>query len=199
MRRSALLLPAAAFALGCSDHVTEPLRDSAPSLRTEITTVEEPLIISFNNQDFATFFGVSLEDLPAWCAGEDPGELAETKIITHPSRQGTTSEHRLTRTEISGAIWALDIGPGGDHCDLPGTVPPLAVGTVRVLINDNEGFLFETAPGANAVVIRFAGILTNPETGQRYHVKGALQLVILQDGTFKELPKPFIQVTPIGG
>lgn len=88
--------------------------------------------------------------------------------------------------------------PGIDFCDFQG-VQPLAAGTVHALLNDNEGNFFETAPGANAFINRFQGNLTNPETGQRYHLQAAIQIVVLPDGTTKFPPVPFLSLTPIGG
>lgn len=73
------------------------------------------------------------------------------------------------------------------------------VGTVKVTLNDNEGEFFETAPGANAFVIRFVGTVTDQETGQRYHLQGAIQIVVLPNGTFTFPPVPFLRLTPIGG
>ena len=58
---------------------------------------------------------------------------------------------------------------------------------------------FETAPGANAFFQRFVGTVTDQETGQRYHLAGAVQTIIFQDGTVKTLPVPFLSLTPIGG
>jgi hypothetical protein len=189
---------ACALVLGCDDRagVTEPASGIAPSAKAEITRFEQPLFINFGNGEFTFFSGVSSEDLLAVCAGADVTEFAEVLLITHPSKQGGTSEHRLLKAEMSANIWEGDLGPERDICELG---PPLAVGTVNILINDNEGNFFETAPGANPLVLRFTGTLTNPETGQRYHVQGALQIVALQDGTFKFLPVTLLRVTPVGG
>ena len=118
-------------------------------------------------------------------------------VVTHPTKQGGTSEHVLIRgKDVSALVWPVDIGAGGDVCDL--AVQPF-VGTVNVTLNDNEGQFFETAPGANAFFIRFVGTVTDPETGQRYHLAGAIQMLFLPDGTFKQLPVPFLRLTPIGG
>jgi len=199
MRRS-LMLPAAALVgtlvLACDDHpgVLDPASGIAPSAKPEI--IQQPLVINFGNGEFTFFSGVSLEDLPAVCAGADVTEFAEVLLITHPSKQGGTSEHRLLKAEMSATIWEGDLGPERDVCELG---PPLAIGTVNILINDNEGNFFETAPGANPLVLRFRGTLTNPETGQRYHVQGALQIVVLPDGTFTFPPVTLLRVTPVGG
>jgi hypothetical protein len=89
-----------------------------------------------------------------------------------------------------------DVGAGGDICD--SQVQPF-VGTVNFIFNDNEGEFFETAPGANAFFQRLVGTVTDQETGQRYHLQGAIQIVILQDGTVKEIPVSFLSLRPIGG
>jgi len=86
--------------------------------------------------------------------------------------------------------------PGGDICD-PALQP--FVGTVKVTINDNKGQYWETAPGANAFVVRFVGTVTDQATGQRYQLQGSLQIVVLPDGTFKFPPSRFLSLTPIGG
>ena len=86
------------------------------------------------------------------------------------------------------------LATGVDLCDLQ----PF-VGTVNVTVNDNEGEFFETAPGANAFFHRFVGTVTDQETGQRYHLQGRIQIVVLPDGTFKFLPVPFLSLRPIGG
>jgi hypothetical protein len=154
MRRS-LMLPAAALVgmlvFACDDHpgVLDPASGIAPSAKPEI--IQQPLVINFGNGEVTFFSGVSLEDLPAVCAGADVSEFAEVLLITHPSKQGGTSEHRLLKAEMSATIWEGDLGPERDVCELG---PPLAVGTVNILINDNEGNFFETAPGANPLVPR---------------------------------------------
>jgi hypothetical protein len=141
--------------------------------------------------------GVSLEEFPAVCAGTGSIDLADWTETIHPSRQGGTSEHRLIKDkDLSALVWPVDIGPGGDVCDL--TTQPI-VGTVHVTINDNEGDFFETAPGANAFTIHFGGTVTDQETGQRYHLQGAIHVVAFQDGSVKELPVPFLRLTPMGG
>jgi hypothetical protein len=86
--------------------------------------------------------------------------------------------------------------PRSDVCDIA-TQP--FVGTVRFTFVDNEGEFFETAPGANAFSQRFVGTVTDLETGQRYHLQGAIAFVILPDGTVKELPVPFLRRNSIGG
>jgi hypothetical protein len=102
----------------------------------------------------------------------------------------------ITGQDVSALVWPIDVGAGGDICDFD--VQPF-VGTVNFTFNDNEGQFFETAPGANAFLTRFVGTVTDQATGQRYHLQGAFQIVILQDGTFKFLPVPFLSLTPIGG
>jgi hypothetical protein len=203
--RHPLLSPGAVLAgalvLGCGDHpgVTDPDRDAAPSFAAEISRFETPLVISFAQESppIAALVGVSLEDFPAVCAGAEPEAVADAMIVTHPTQQGGTSEVRLTRgTDISALVWPVDIGPGGDVCDL--AVQPF-VGTVNVTIADNEGEFFETAPGGNAFLIRFVGTVTDTETGQRYHLQGAIHIVVLPDGTFTFQPVPFLSLTPIGG
>jgi hypothetical protein len=204
MRRSFLLTTAAlagGLALGCGDQpsITDSDPNLSPSFQAEISRFEQPLLVFFGQADppLAVHLGVSLEDFPAFCAGADPELVADAMIVTHPTKQGGISEHVLiTAKELNALVWQVDVGePGVDICQLE----PLAVGTVHITINDNEGQFFETAPGGNAFSIRFVGTVTDPETGQRYHLQGASQIVVLPDGTFKFPPVPFLSLTPIGG
>ncbi len=204
MRRSFLLSTVAlagALALGCGDQpdVTDPAPNAAPSFGATISRFEQPLIVFFGQAEppIAAHLGVSLEDFPAFCAGAEPESVADAMIVTHPTQQGGTSEHvYITAKDLNALVWQVDVGePGVDLCQLQ----PLAVGTVHLTINDNEGQFFETAPGGNAFFIRFVGTVTNPETGQRYHLEGAIQIVVLPDGTFTFPPVPFLSLTPIGG
>jgi hypothetical protein len=191
---------AGALGFGCSDQpgVTDP-DPGPPSLAAEISRFEIVLDPSFSDGEITVFFGVGFEELPAVCAGAEPQTLGEIQIVTHPTRQGGTSEHVLIKaTELNVIVFAVPGFPGIDRCDFQG-VQPLAVGTVHALLNDNEGQFFETAPGANAFINRFEGNLTNPETGQRYHLQAAVQIVVLPDGTFTFPPVPFLRLTPIGG
>ena len=206
MRRH-LAMPLAAVALalalvpGCNDRptVTDPDQRAAPSF--DISRFEQPLIISFSQESppISALMGVTAEEFPALCAGTlEPQLVANTMIVTHPTKQGGISEHVLIKaTELSALVWLVDVGPGGSPCDFPDVQP--FVGTVKAMINDNEGQFFETAPGANAFSIRFVGTVTDQENGQRYHLQGAQQIVVLPDGTFKFLPLTFLRLTPIGG
>jgi hypothetical protein len=159
MRRSLLLSTAAlagALGLGCDDRpgINDPSTGAAPSFGAEITRTEQPFIFDQANGEILALFGVSFEELPAFCAGADPQELADAMIVSHPTRDGGTVEHVLIKgTELSATVWVADLGPGGDFCDLQG-VQPLAVGTVHVTLNDNDGQFFETGSGANAFSIR---------------------------------------------
>jgi hypothetical protein len=207
--RHSLLLPTAVLAgalgIGCSDQsgVTNPdpgginPYDGTLSNATEILRFEAPVIIFQGQSDppIAAVIGVGLEEFPDVCADAEPQDLADWLIVTHPSKQGGTSAHvQVKDNELSALVWPVDVGTGVDLCDLQ----PF-VGTVNFTFNDNEGEFFETAPGANAFFQRFVGTVTDQETGQRYHLAGAVQIVILQDGTEKVLPVPFLSLRPIGG
>jgi hypothetical protein len=211
MRHSILLstaVLAGSLGIGCGDQsgVTNPdpggvnPSDGTLSYKTEIQRFEDFLVIFHGQADPPLFaaIGVGLEEFPAVCAGTaPPEELADYLIITHPSKQGGTSAHvQIKDKELSALVWQVDVGePGVDICQLE----PLAVGTVNVTVNDNEGEFFETAPGANAFLLRFVGIVTDQETGQRYHLQGAVQIVVLPDGTFTSRPVPFLSLRPVGG
>ena len=55
-----------------------------------------------------------------------------------------------------------------------------------------------TSSHADAFGERIEGTVTNPETGQRYHLKAAYHVVALPDGTVKILSDRFVRLTPIG-
>ena len=121
--------------------------------------------------------------------------MVEGFSVTHPARD-TIAEHvRFSSKEMSAIVWPIDLGPGGDLCDLLGVQP--FIGTVNFMWNDNEGEFFLDAPGANAFSFRLAGTVTDPETGQRYRVQASSHIVVLPDSTFKERER-FIELTPIG-
>ena len=188
-----------ALVLGCGDRptVTEPLAGALPSLKTEISRSEQPLILAFGDArlGITTLMGVSLE---SFCSGEPIGEVAEVKILTHVSQQGDSSEHvRIVGREMTATVWSPDLGPGGDICTLQG-VQPFAVGTVRIDLHDNEGRFFLTDQGANAFSIRAGGMVTSPSTGQRYHLMASIQIVVLPDGRVQEPPVTFLRLTPVG-
>jgi hypothetical protein len=207
MYRSFLLSTAACgLVLGCSDQsgVTNhdpggiSSYDGTLSNATEIQRFEDLLIISQAQADppLVALVGVGLEEFPDFCAGAAPQELSNFLIITHPSKQGGTSAHvQVKNNELSALVWQVDVGTGADICQLE----PLAVGTVKVMLNDNEGEFFETAPGANAFFYQFVGKVTDQETGQRYHLQGRFQVLVSPDGTSKFLPVPFLSLRPIGG
>ena len=200
MRQAAAAL-AFALVLGCGDHpgVTDPDRRAPPSF--DVARFEQPLLVFFGQASppIAVFLGVTAEEFPALCAGTlEPQLVANTMIVTHPTKQGGTSEHVLIKaTELSALVWLIDVGAGGSPCDHPEVQP--FVGTVKLIYNDNEGQFFESAPGANAFHTKFVGTVTDQATGQRYHLQGADQIVILPDGTFKPLPLTFLRLRPIGG
>jgi hypothetical protein len=207
--RHALLLPAAmlagALGIGCSDQsgVTNPdpggisSYDGTLSNATEIQRFEDFLIISQAQADppLVALVGVGLEEFPDFCAGAAPQELSDWLVITHPTREGESRHYLIKDKELSALVWQVDVGTGADICQLE----PLAVGTVKVMLQDNEGEFFETAPGANAFFYQFVGKVTDQETGQRYHLQGRFQVLVSPDGTFKFLPVPFLSLRPIGG
>ena len=188
-----------ALVLGCGDRpgVTEPASSETPSFKSEVSRSEEPLVLAFGDARLGinTLMGVSLE---AFCSGEPIEEVAQVKIVTHVGQQGDSSEHvRIVGREMTATVWSPDLGPGGDICTLQG-VQPLAVGTVRIDLHDNEGKFFLTDQGANAFSIRAGGMLTSPSTGQRYHLMASIQIIVLPDGRVQEPPVTFLRLTPVG-
>ena len=133
---------AGALTLGCGDQsaVTDPDSEFAPSLAAAVDRFVQPLVVFFGlggPEPIAAHLGVSAEDFPAFCEGAEPEAVADAMIVTHPTKQGGTSEHVLiTAKELSALVWQVDVGePGVDICQSE----PLAVGTVHITINDNEG------------------------------------------------------------
>ena len=192
--------------LGCGEHsdVTDPIPDVIPSFRAEFSEIEQPFTITLSSggPDITALFGVPPDELSAVCSGEESSELVDVITVNHPTSPnfgGQLAHVRITEAELSAVVWPIDLGPGGDLCELVEQgVQPL-VGTVRLMVNDNEGEFFLDAPGANAFSIRLVGTVTDQGTGQRYHIQGWIQLVLLPDGTEKFLPNPFVQLRPIGG
>jgi len=206
MRRSSFLPTtalASALLLGCSDQPvgTDPKPDATPPVMASVSRVETPFFVFFGQAEppIAAFLGVTAEEFPALCAGTlEPQLVANTVIVTHPTKQKGISEHILSMAnELSVLVWPVDVEAGGSPCDFPDVQP--FVGTVKATITDNEGNFFETAPGANAFSIRFVGTVTDQETGQRYQLQGSLHIVVLPDGTFTFPPSRFLSLTPIGG
>jgi len=137
MRRSSFLSTtalASALLLGCSDQPvgTDPKPDATPPLMAAVSRVEAPLSIFFGQEapPLAAVLGVTVEELPAWCAGTFEGQPVTTMTVTHPTQQGGISEVLLTKaTDLIALVWLVDVAaPGGDICD-PALQP--FVGTVH--------------------------------------------------------------------
>jgi hypothetical protein len=197
---------AGALVLGCTEQSTptDPSTRPAPSLKAETIRDEIPftIFLGSGNPDITALFGVPPDELSASCDGAESTELVERIAVTHPTSPnfgGLLQHIRIREPELSAVVWPIDLGEGGDLCDLVEQgVEPL-VGTVRLMVNDNEGEFFSDAPGANAFSIRLVGTVTDQETGQRYHIQGWIQIVVLPDGSEKFLPNPFLKLTPMGG
>jgi hypothetical protein len=95
MRYPPARLTAAALAfalvLGCSDRpgVTDPDDRAAPSF--DVSRFEQPEIIFFGQEQppIAALLGVTAEEFPAFCASTlEPQLMANTMIVTHPTKQG---------------------------------------------------------------------------------------------------------------
>ena len=195
------LLPAAilvcTFVPGCSDRVglTEPVPGAPPSVAADVSKFDDPFfnIVIDSERGLTALFGFTFAGLPAACAGTEPAQdLAHFLIVAHPTSTGEISKFLVRDRESSVIIWAAI--PEGSPCELQ-DVQPLAVGTVQLSNTDND--FFNAGPGTESVAFQAQGTVTNPATGQRYHLLAKFDLLFFNDGTVRT-PQEFVRLTPIG-
>ena len=206
MRRFFLLLTPAASALAfaCSDNagVTDPAAGVAPSFGAAVDRFEAPWPEIFVDPQSgltllagATFDPQQLFDII--CVGRDFTEVADWLAVTHPTSGGASVTHvRIKDQDQSVIVWGAASEDICDELVIP-EVPPLAVGTARLTFTDND--FAGTSSHADAFGQRIEGTVTNPTTGQRYHLTAAYHVVVLPDGTAKVLQDRFVRLTPLGG
>ena len=193
-------LVAGTLALGCDDHpgVTDSNRGVAPSFATTIDRFEAPWPEIFVDvgSDITLVAGASPAELPALCAAQGFTEAADFLIVTHPSQDGGTVIHaRIKDQDQSVIVWQE---AAEDICEelVFADVQPLS-GTARMMFTDND--FAGTSSHTDSFGERIEGTVTNPTTGQRYHLEAAYHVVVLPDGTTKVLSDRFVRLTPIGG
>jgi hypothetical protein len=203
MRRSLLLSTAAlagSLGLGCDDHpgVTDSALGPTPSFKATIQRFEAPWPTVF--VDFASGLtlvaGATPEELPALCAAQGFTEVVDFLLVTHPSQHGDTVIHARIKDQNQNVIvWQA---AAEDICEelVFAGVEPLS-GTARLTFTDND--FAGTSSHADSFGQRIEGTVTNPTTGQRYHLTSAFRVVVLPDGTPKFPIPNFVRLTPIGG
>jgi hypothetical protein len=195
---------AGALALGCGDRtgVTDPAPGTAPSFGAAVDHFEAPWPEIFVDPETgltllagATFDLQQLFDI--LCVGQDFTEVADWLAVTHPTSGGSTVTHvRIKDQDQSVIVWGAASQDICNELVIP-EVPPLAVGTARMMFTDND--FAGTSSHTDSFGQRIEGTVTNPATGQRYHLQAAYRVVVLPDGTQKVPTHPFVQLTPIGG
>jgi hypothetical protein len=195
---------AGTLASGCRDNtgITDSAAGPAPSFAASVERFEAPWPTVFVDEASgltlvagATFDPQQLFDI--LCVGEDFTEVAGGIIVAHPSQHGDTVLHaNIHDQDQSVIVWE---STSQDICDdlvIP-EVPPLAVGTARLTFTDND--FAGTSSHTDSFGQRIEGTVTNPTTGQRYHLTSAFRVVVLPDGTLKVPTGIFVQLKPIGG
>ena len=122
--------------------------------------------------------------------------MADFLLVTHPSQKGDTVIHaRIKDQDQNVMVWQA---PASDICEelVFAGVEPLA-GTARMTFTDND--FAGTSSHTDSFGQRIEGTLTNPTTGQRYHLASAFRVVVLPDGTPKFPIPNFVRLNPIGG
>jgi hypothetical protein len=193
---------AGALALGCSDRtsVTDPSSGAAPSFGAAVTRFEAPWFERFIDREsgLTLLAGETLDQLPDICAGGDFIENADWLIVGHPTHGGDTVYHaRIKDQNQSVLVWGTAVEESVCQELFLEGVPPLAVGTARLTFTDND--FAGTSSHTDSFGQRIEGTVTNPATGQRYHLEAAYRVVVLPDGTQKVLSDRFVRLTPIGG
>jgi hypothetical protein len=203
MHRSLLLSTAAlagALGLGCDDHpsVTEPASSTAPSFKAAIDRFEAPwptVFVDFNS-GLTLVAGATPDELPGLCVDQDFTEVADFLLVIHPSQHGDTVIHaRIKDQNQSVIVWQATAENICEELVFAG-VEPLA-GTARMMFTDND--FAGTSSHTDSFGQRIEGTVTNPATGQRYHLESAYRVVVLPDGTVKVPIDNFVRLTPIGG
>jgi hypothetical protein len=200
MRTISTGVVASALALGCGDRagVNDPSTGAAPSFAATIDRFEAPWPEIFVDvgSDLTLVAGATPEELPDLCAAQGFTEAADFLLVTHSSPNGGTVTHaRIKDQDQSVIVWEA---AAGDICEelVFADVQPLA-GTARMTFTDND--FAGTSSHADSFRERIEGTVTNPTTGQRYHLEAAYHVVVLPDGSLGTLRDRFVRLTPIGG
>ena len=192
-----------ALALGCADRsgVTDPA-GPAPTIGAAVDQFEAPRPEIFVDHESgltleagATFDPEQLFGI--FCPGNPFTEVSDWLAVTHPTSGGGTVTHvRIEDQDQNVIVWGAVVGDICDDLVIP-EVPPLAVGTARMMFTDND--FAGTSSHTDSFGQRIEGTVTNPATGQRYHLEAAYRVVVLPDGTQQVPIHPFVRLTRIGG
>ncbi|MFL5494257.1 MAG: hypothetical protein ACJ8DC_07735 [Gemmatimonadales bacterium] len=192
---------ASALALGCGDRqgVNDPSTGTIPSFGATVDRFEQPWFERFIDPEsgLSLLAGVTLDQLPDICAGGDFVETADWLVVAHPTHDGTVFHVRIRDQNQSVLVWGTAVEQSVCQELFLQGVPPLAVGTARMTFTDND--FAGTSSHADSFGQRIEGTVTNPATGQRYHLEAAYRAVALPGGTFKLPVAPFVRLTQIGG
>jgi hypothetical protein len=193
---------ATALALGCGDRagVNDPSTATAPSFAATVDRFEQPWFERFIDREsgLTLLAGETLDQLPDLCAGGDFVETADWLVVTHPTKDdGTVIHARIRDQDQSVLVWGTAVDQSVCQELFLEGVPPLAVGTARMTFTDND--FAGTSSHTDSFGQRIEGTVTNPATGQRYHLEAAYRVVVLPDGTQKVISDRFVRLTPIGG
>ena len=203
MRRF-LLVPAgalaSALALGCGDRpgVTEPATSAGPSFGAAVTRSDRPFPVAVIDieQGLTAVFGLTVEEVPAVCAGAEFQELSNVLLVSHPTHGGQTVDKVTATNKAQDAIvWAAIPAAGSqeDICKAVQDLQPLAVGTVHSVYTESE-FFTGSGPHLDSNGFRAEGTVTSPATGERFRLQAAFQLLISPDGAMKSPVKGFVRL-----
>jgi hypothetical protein len=177
-----------------------PGSDATPSFGAAVDRFEAPWPERFIDREsgLSLSAGASLDQLSDICAGGDFTDPAEWLVAAHPTHDAGTVYHvRIREMEQSVTVWGVAVEESiCQELFLQG-VQPVAVGTVHMIFRDND--FAGTSSHTDSWGERIEGTVTNPATGQRYHLEAAYHVVVLSDGTVKFVQEPLIRLTPIGG
>lgn len=198
MRRLSFFLAPTAFALACSDNADVPgPSDAAPSFEADVIRFEAPWPEVFVDDEagLTLLAGATLDQVPDLCAGGDFTDIATWLIVAHPTSGGRTVDHALIKDKDQSVIvWGAAVG---SICDELLDVPPLAVGTARMSFTDND--FAGTGSHTDAFGERIEGTVTNPASGERYHLEAAYRILGRPNGPPKVVLEPFVRLAPVGG
>jgi hypothetical protein len=190
---------ASAPTFGCRDiGGSESALGPAPAFAATIERFEAPwptVFVDFNS-GLTLVAGATPEELPALCAAQGFTEVADFLLVTHPSQKGDTVIHaRIKDQDQNVMVWQATASDICEELVFAG-VEPLA-GTARMTFTDND--FAGTSSHTDSFGQRIEGTVTNPTTGQRYHLVSAFRVVVLPDGTPKFPIPNFVRLKPIGG
>lgn len=186
MRLLTLISVSCIFAsFACQDSITSSFE---PPRTRDLSTAEPPatsgIVIRFDGLGaFLTIdsarglTAIQGIDVVEACQGNPIMEVVEIQRILNPN--GPVVE-LLKSDELRTSVWPFT----GFSCALFTTTDPLAVGTSSLIRNDND--IFVSGTRTNSFGWRGHGVL-NDGDGEEVRFHNNVRLLILKDGTFKEV------------